>query len=141
MILELCRIYKGKRQTLGQFDVINDAGEIVFTCFTLELPDLNNDGIENNEKRQSCIPDGEYPVVHHNSPKFGACFWVKDVPGRDAILIHPGTHKDHTLGCILPGTEQKDITGDGLLDNVGSKKAMAELLKYDITKIKIYTRP
>ena len=133
--LDLCRIWKDEKQTLGEMSV----GD--FKCFSLELPDLNNDGIENNETRRSCIPDGVYRVERYISAKFKECFWVKNVPGRQAILIHAGTHKDHTLGCILPGTNQKDITGDGLLDNVESKKALTELLKYNITSIKVWTRP
>lgn len=132
--LELCRVWKGKNQTLGEMTV----GD--FKCYSLELPDLNNDGIENNEVRKSCIPDGTYRVERYISAKFGECFWVKNVPGRSAILIHAGTHKDHTLGCILPGTEQKDITGDGLLDNIGSKLALKGLLNYNITSIKVWTR-
>lgn len=133
--LELCRVFKDVKQTLGEMSV----GD--FTCFSLELPDLNNDGIPDNEKQKSCIPDGTYPVIRHRSEKFGDCFWVQNVPGRDAILIHGGTHYGHTHGCILPGTFQRDITKDGLPDNVESKKALAGLLKFNITSIKIWTRP
>lgn len=127
----LYRKSKTVRETLGELQV----GD--FSCFTLELPDLNNDGIEGNETRKSCIPEGTYKVIRHKSPKFGDTFWIQDVPGRSAILIHPGNYFSHTLGCILVGTDQKDMNKDGHLDNVASKKAMAELLKYDITEIEI----
>ena len=129
----LTRISKQEDRTLGQLDV----GD--FSCFTLELPDLNNDGIEGNEVRRSCIPEGVYPVKRHNSPKFGNCFWIQDVPGRSAILIHPGNYPRHTLGCILVGTDQKDVDKDGLIDNVSSTKAMKNLLEYDITEIEVKT--
>ena len=129
----LYRKSKTEDQTLGELQVED------FTCFTLELPDLNNDGIEGNEVRKSCIPEGTYRVTRHNSPKFGKTFWVRDVPGRSAILIHPGNYYYHTLGCILVGTNQRDLNKDGLIDNVSSKKAMEKLLEHNITEIEIKT--
>ena len=129
----LFRKFKDDKQTLGELQV----GD--FSCFTLELPDLNNDGIENNEVRKSCIPEGTYRVTRHTSPKFGKTFWVRDVPGRSAILIHPGNYYYHTLGCILVGTDQKDVNKDGLIDNVSSKKAMAKVLEFDITELEVVT--
>lgn len=133
MIATLTRISKTDTQTLGELCV----DELVL--FTLELPDLNNDGIEGNEVRKSCIPDGIYPVFRHHSPKFGSCFWIKEVPGRSAILIHPGNYHYHTLGCILVGMNQKDVNNDGLIDNVSSKMAMQKLLSYPIDEIEIST--
>lgn len=57
----------------------------------------------NNEKMVSCIPKGTYKIRRHQSPKFGECFIVLDVPNRSQILIHAGnTHLD-THGCILLG--------------------------------------
>lgn len=123
----LYRISKTDKQTLGELQV----GD--FKCFTLELPDRQN------ARKKSCIPEGTYRVVRHKSPKFGNCFWLKDVPNRSAILIHPGNYYYHTLGCILVGTNQKDVNKDGLIDNVSSKKAMEALLDYDITHIEIKT--
>ena len=133
----LTRVSKQDKQTLGQMDIINFHGDIVFTCFTLELPDLNSDGIEGNETRKSCIPLGKYQVKRHRSPKFGQTFWVQDVPGRSAILIHPGNFFSHTLGCILVATDQKDLNKDGYLDNVSSKAAMEKLLTFDVTELEI----
>lgn len=131
MKAQLYRIFKDEKQTLGELQI----GDLML--FTLELPDLNNDGIEDNEVRKSCIPDGTYKVVKHNSPKFGWCFWVRDVPGRTAILIHPGNYYYHTLGCILVGMQQKDMNGDGLIDNVSSRAAMDMLLEYDLTELEV----
>jgi len=142
--LELCRVLDDGKQTLGQFDVVDESvalfsmppkPSIVFTCFCLELP------WRNNEFQISCIPAGEYPVRKFNSPKFGLCFAIDNVPNRTQVRIHSGVNFKHTLGCQLPGMDQKDLDGDGHLDNVSSKKALAELLKYNITKIKIYYRP
>lgn len=139
MIAELCRVYKNDKQTLGQIDIFNK-GKLLFTCFSLELPDLNNDGIENNERQKSCIPDGTYKLTKENHKKFGWCYRVHNVPGRDGVLIHSGTNFTHTLGCILPATNQKDLNGDGELDNTESRKALAKLVEYDLTEITIYTR-
>ena len=61
----LTRNWKDKKQTLGQLDV----GDL--TLYTLELPDLDN------QRRISCIPEGTYRVVTHNSRKFGKCFWLE----------------------------------------------------------------
>lgn len=61
------------------------------------------DAWRDNEKMVSCIPKGTYKIRRHQSPKFGECFMVLDVPNRSHILIHAGnSHKD-THGCILLG--------------------------------------
>ena len=75
-------------------------------CHTYELPWLGN--VQN----KSCIPCGEYSVIKASSPKFADCFYVKDVPNRSNILIHPGNDKNDTRGCILPGL---DVDGVGVL--------------------------
>lgn len=68
-------------------------------CHTLELPWLGN------VRERSCIPTGEYSVIRAESPKFGRCYYIKDVPGRDGILIHVGNTLKDTRGCILPGLD------------------------------------
>lgn len=106
----------------------------VFECKTGELV---NDG---NKKGVSCIPETglvkPYKVVPHVSPTLGKCFKILDVPGRDEILIHkanyigsnnPKTgHKD-LKGCIAPGLSFGDITGDGIVELLDSKKAFDKL--------------
>lgn len=119
-------------------------GEIVcgdVTVFSLELPDLNNDGIPDNERQKSCIPEGLYRTTLENHKKFGWCYRVHGVPGRDGVLIHSGTSFTHTLGCILPGSDQKDLNADGYLDNVSSKAALAKLVACNFTTLEIVTRP
>lgn len=130
MKLLLTRTYKGSN-TLGQIDVISDHGEVVETYYTLELPD------KNNERRVSCIPKGIYKLKKHVSPKFGKCFWLQDVPNRSEILIHPANYTRQLLGCIAVGMDHKDINKDGELDVTSSRKAMAELLKFNIEEIEI----
>jgi len=136
---ELCRTFRNDKQVLGQIDVLDENG-IVFTCFSLELPDLNHDGITDNERRESCILEGIYKIKKENHKKFGWCYRVYDVPNRDGVLIHAGVNFTHTLGCILPATNQKDLNKDGELDNTESKKALAKLVEYDLNEINIYYR-
>ena len=118
-------------QTLGIMYVLNELNEIQFMCRTLELP------WKNNKKRVSCIPEGVYDVVLHHSPKFGKCFWVKNVPERSEILIHPGNYHKQILGCILVGDDFKDINKDFRLDVVNSKKTLATLLKMMPSKFEL----
>jgi hypothetical protein len=109
-------------QTLGNMLVLNDT-DIVYQCKTLELPDINN------TPRVSCIPEGRYQVVKHVSPKHGACFWVKNVPNRNEILIHQANFKSQLQGCIAVGRAHTDINGDKLRDVTDSNNTMITLLK------------
>lgn len=74
-------------------------------CSTIELP------WKNNEPRISCIPEGKYRLVKRYSPHHQWHLELKDVPGRQLILIHPANDAIHELeGCIAPVTV---ITGIG----------------------------
>jgi hypothetical protein len=68
-------------------------------CWTLEDPD------NNNAKQVSCIPEGAYKVGPHSGQKYQDVWILKDVPGRDAILIHNGNTIRDTQGCILVGAK------------------------------------
>lgn len=139
--LDLIRIWKDLKQTLGESTVKNAEGNSVLSVFTLELPDLNDDGIKDNEVRKSCIPDGVYEVTRERHHKLGKVFRIHGVKGRSGILIHIGQFYYNTLGCILVGMDQRDLNDDGLIDNVSSTKAMNALWEFDITEIRITTRP
>jgi hypothetical protein len=78
----------------------------VFVCYSLERPWLSN------EKNVSCIPEGDYFLRRHDSPRFGDCFYLERISlgvslnqesYRTHILIHPANHVDQLLGCIAPG--------------------------------------
>lgn len=129
----LTRTFQGTN-TLGQLDIIDGNRSVIDTLFTLELP------WKNNERRVSCIPIGTYRLKLHTSPKFGQCYWVKDVPNRDAILIHPANYTRQLLGCIAVGLDHKDIDKDGELDLTSSRKAMDQILKYKLTELEIIER-
>ena len=109
-------------QTLGTLQLLDDNKEI-FSCKTLELPDLDN------QKSVSCIPKGIYIVTPRTSPKYGLHFLVNNVINRDAILIHHGNYYTDILGCILVGTSHVDINGDNLKDVTSSKVTLKKLLE------------
>ena len=68
---------------------------------------------------ETAIPKGTYEVqMNVTSPKYAGVAWyynfcrgkmprLKDVPGFDGILIHPGTSALDTKGCILVGKNTK----------------------------------
>jgi hypothetical protein len=62
-----------------------------------------------NQRQISCIPEGDYTIKRHRSPKFGETFIVQNVPGRSHILFHAGNTDEDTLGCILVGCEFGEI--------------------------------
>ena len=134
MKLLLERYYYGELQTLGKLFLLNNENEIVASYDSLELP------YKDNIKRISCIPKGDYTAIRHNSPKHGPSLWLQDVPNRNEILIHKGNFYFDILGCVLIGSDLRDINGDGLLDVVNSKNSVLELLKTidkDTIEIKI----
>ena len=133
MEVEIRRTYKEK-QTEGRLYVYNERNGVGYSCDTLELPWLDN------KKRISCIPEGEYDVIKHVSPKFGECFWILDVPERSEILVHKGNYNRDTLGCVLVGKSLIDIDGDGNRDTTNSSATMKELLKILPNKFKLNIR-
>lgn len=121
-----------EKQTMGNMYVFNDNNGVEYSCGSLELAWLNN------EKRKSCIPEGEYKVIKHNSPKYKECFWIQDVPNRSEILIHdrvnfvgslnPKTKRSDLLGCIAPFERILDIDNDGIAD-IAPKSSTVALQK------------
>jgi hypothetical protein len=113
----------GDKQVTGRLFVYDDSGKLLLSLDTLEL------AWKDNKRRVSCIPEGEYKVIKHVSPKFGECIWFQDVPNRSEILAHRGNYHTDILGCVLLGLYSKDINNDGLKDVVSSVRAMRKLLK------------
>jgi hypothetical protein len=124
MKLFLKRYSHEKKQTLGLLYLLKDNNSIIDKWDSLELPWVNN------ERRVSCIPEGSYKVIKHKSPKFGNTLWLQDVPNRSEILIHKGNFYSDILGCILIGTDLKDINNDDFLDVVNSTTAVNQLMDY-----------
>ena len=111
MVLILSRTYfpdgtNGKLECEGKF-----------ICCIIELPWINN------EKRVSCIPEGEYLLRKRYSRKFQWHIEVVDVKNRSFILFHPANNAQRELkGCIAPVTK---LSGPGL--GLMSRKAFTKL--------------
>ena len=125
------RFASEENQTLGILYLLNDFGGIEYMCYTLEL------SWQDNVKYISSIPKGIYTAVRHNSPKFGECLWLQDVPERSEILVHPANYYKQLLGCIALGLNLQDIDGDRVLDVTNSKQAVNELLSHIEDEIEI----
>lgn len=111
------------KQTLGTLVLLDDEGNKLFTCKTLELP------WNDNKKNESCIPLGNYKVSPRQSAKYNKHYHIQDVPGRSLVLIHIGNFYTQTKGCILVGRGIADINGDSYKDVTNSKETMQKLLK------------
>ena len=106
---------------------VTDGGKILHRFYTLELP------WKSNSHNISCIPAGIYTVVKikptEKRPYF--YFWVKDVPGRDGILMHRGNYTRDLRGCLLGGDSHKDLDGDDIVDvtnTTGTLKILTDLM-------------
>lgn len=116
------RFEEEDKQTLGELTVKGPRGSVLFSAKTLELP------WKENQKYISRIPEGDYIALKHNSPKFGECFWIQEVPERTEILIHRGNFYHDVKGCILVGKNFTDIDGDGYRDVTSSTSTLNKLL-------------
>lgn len=111
MVLVLSRTYFPE----GTQGVLEWNGTIV--CYTIELPWLEN------QRRISCVPEGEYVLRKRFSPKFQWHLHLDNVPGRNLILIHPANDaRRELLGCIAPVMK---LTGIG--KGSFSRKALEKL--------------
>jgi hypothetical protein len=93
----------------------------------------------NNEKMISCIPKGKYKIQRHQSPHFGECFKVLDVPNRSEILIHAGNTQKDTNGCILLGLMYGTIgtTAAILSSRAAIANFMTEMIKVDEAELEV----
>lgn len=99
MMLYLFRTYHPE----GTNGLLSYEGKPV--CKTIELP------WRNNKQRASCIPEGKYRLIRRMHQKHGDQLAIPNVPGREAILIHPANFALSELqGCIAPVSEH---TGPG----------------------------
>lgn len=130
MRIEVIRQSDDGTQTLGDMFVLNDEGATIFKCDTLELSDLNNDGIEGNEKGKSCIPKSTYVCIKREATKAIPYkhILITGISGRDGVCIHKGNHYTQIRGCILVGSKEVDINADGKKDVVESGKTFDKLM-------------
>lgn len=111
-------------QIKGQLFVLDQYANIVFHCYTLELP------WKKNRKRVSCIPEGRYNVRKRHSAKYKDHLHILDVPDRSFILIHEANYVRQLLGCIAVGENRVDIDNDGLIDVTNSIATKKKLLSF-----------
>ncbi len=107
-------------------------------CYTIELPWLEN------QRRISCIPEGEYVLQKRFSPKFKWHFLLRNIPGRDFILIHPANDaQKELLGCIAPVSIHTGI-GKGMASRIALEKlktlVYAALERNEEVKIRIQSK-
>lgn len=89
-------------------------------CHSIEL------AWRNNIPKISCIPEGIYQIVRRYSNRYKNHYWIKNVPNRSLILIHPANNANKELqGCIAPVL---NIVNDGVGEY--SKKAFQILAEY-----------
>lgn len=101
-----------------------DSNDVIFSCVTLEP------AWKNNKREISCIYPGVYKCELRYSETYGHHLIIKDVKGRDLILIHFGNYRKNTKGCVLVGKNRVDIDGDGFEDVTSSVATMEELMTY-----------
>lgn len=127
-MIEIVRNYSDDTHVSGNLILSSPHRGVLFTCKTIELPNLNNGpGI-------SCIPAGVYfyekvkqtlaiPYPHIN---------IRNVPNRLGIAIHVGNYvhgvKIESKGCIFVGTRLVDINADNFLDIAQSKDTFKKLM-------------
>lgn len=114
-----------------------------FSCFTVERPWVNN------QPRVSCIPDGMYSAIWHNSPRFGRTIAIvggsvslSPSPNhqRSAILIHQGNTMDELLGCIAVGDSLGMVNGRwAVLNSVRTLGRFHAAIPQTNSMIDIYT--
>jgi len=126
-MVKLFRFWGDKNQTTGTLLVCDPKGQPCFMRPCIERGDRNN------ERNESRVPAGVYPLVLEYSPRFKKELWeIKDVPNRSECKIHPSNFWDQLNGCIAPGAKLLDIDKDGYYDvtqSQGSVRAFEAALK------------
>lgn len=98
-------------------------------CFMVERADVNN------TPNESCIPEGTYHLVPHDSPRFGDCYALeaptlgvtRSGPSlRTHILIHAANKPSDLQGCLAPGLDVGLVGGEWAV--IKSKDAFNALM-------------
>lgn len=106
---------------------------------TIERPWIANRSGRGGVPSQSCVPDGEYRLIPHDSPRFpgsyalvneGLGVWYQERPegqpwGRTAILVHVGNRVGDVEGCIAVGLTTGVLSGEHAV--LRSRVAMGRL--------------
>ena len=136
LVLKRLPEWSGDQGTPGKL-FYEDSGNEHFICYTLELPDRDN------ERSFSRIPAGSYSVRHHSGFRYKNALRLERVPGRSAILIHAGNwagdrRKDLrscTRGCILTAESHARLLGQAC--GRDSRRALRKVMALKPTHIEI----
>ena len=100
-----------------------------FICFTLEQIWLDN------LPGKSCVPNGHYELIPHQSPKFGSTFALKNLALdvgvfkgqaiRYGCLFHVANYVHQLQGCIAPVSQWGQYWS-----GVQSQLALTKVLDY-----------
>lgn len=103
----------------------------------------------NNIPFKSCVMEGSYDLVPHNSPKFGRCYalvaptlgvTINGPSLRTACLLHIANKPSQLAGCASPGLDFGMLDGEwcvthsgdafkALMKELGGKPAKLTILK------------
>lgn len=84
---------------------------------------------KNNQAGISCIPEGTYDLLPHDSPKFGKCYALEaptlgvtrfGPSQRTHILIHKANRAAQLEGCIAPGMDFGVVNNEWAVINSGA---------------------
>lgn len=110
-------------------------------CCMVERPMLNN------KKSESCIVEGTYAVVPHQSPKFGRCYALEAVelgvtrqgPSlRTHVLIHKANSPQELQGCLAPGVDFGFVNGEwAVVNSTDAFNALMREFNNEIVSISI----
>ena len=140
MKIRIDRRWKKSTYTIGRLYL-----DGVFFCNTLEDKDrglCQTDSLESIKERkvygETAIPTGCYEVLMDvTSPKYADIAWyknlcggkmprLKNVPGFEGILLHPGSSALDCMGCVLVGRNK--VVG-GLVQSKDTFKALYKRLE------------
>lgn len=120
-----------------------------FGCNTIEDTDrgLTQDMTETEIRKKklygkTAIPSGRYNVVMSMSAKFGKMLpEIQNVKGFSGVRIHSGNSAEDSLGCILPGVNDKvgwvsnsRLWTNKLIDQIRAALARGEKVTLTIDK-------
>jgi len=98
---------------------------------------------KNNQPSISCVPEGEYRLVPHQSPKYGKCYALEapelgvTINGpslRTHCLFHAANLPEQLEGCVAPGMRfgvvsnkwavlESKVARDHLMSYLGGEEA------------------
>jgi len=101
----------------------------------------------NNTPSKSCVPEGDYLLIPHVSPKYGSCYaMIAPTLGvtlhgpslRTECLFHPANKPSQLLGCAAPGLDFGLLDGEWCVTNsVDALKALMKELNGEQAKLTI----